>query len=140
MALSEKHERFVREYLVDLNAAAAYLRAGYKAKSPAVASANAARLIASDSIQARVAELARAQHDRLEVTADRVLAAIAAIAFSDPRRFYNPDGSLKAVSELADEEAAALAQVEVFEEFEGSGKSRKRVGKTSKVKLCDKLS
>ena len=53
--LTERQKAFVREFLVDQNATAAYIRAGYK-DTPS-ARANAARLIAKDSIHAAVAAL-----------------------------------------------------------------------------------
>ena len=49
--LSPKHKRFVAEYLKDLNATQAYIRAGYAERG---ANVNAARLMANDSIAAAV--------------------------------------------------------------------------------------
>lgn len=82
MSLTPKQLRFVQEYLVDLNAAEAYRRAGYKSQGKA-AGDNAARLIANDSIAKAIAD---AQADRARsssITAERVLREIAAVAFSD---------------------------------------------------------
>jgi phage terminase small subunit len=71
--LSPKQQLFVTEYLVDLNAAAAYRRAGYRAKSDHVASVNAALLMAKDSIKQAVAEARARQQTRTGLTADWVL-------------------------------------------------------------------
>ncbi|WP_199614668.1 terminase small subunit [Paenibacillus alkalitolerans] len=54
MALSDKHMRFVDEYMIDMNAAAAYLRAGYKCNED-TARANASRLLTNANIQAEIA-------------------------------------------------------------------------------------
>ena len=50
-----KRERFCREYVIDLNGAAAAVRAGYAEKSAAV---TACRLLRNDNIKRRIAELA----------------------------------------------------------------------------------
>lgn len=71
--LTAKQRRFVREYLLDLNAAAAYRRAGYKVQSNHQASVNAARLMAKDSITAAIAAAQRQRQERTEITADLVL-------------------------------------------------------------------
>lgn len=57
MALTPKQVRFVDEYLIDLNATQAYIRAGYAPKDAHVSSS---QLLANPSIQALVAEKQRA--------------------------------------------------------------------------------
>ena len=71
--LTPKQQAFVREYLVDLNAAGAYRRAGYAAKSDHVASVNAAALMAHHGIAAAIAEAQKARAERVELTQDYVL-------------------------------------------------------------------
>lgn len=71
--LPPKQQRFVEEYLKDLNAAAAYVRAGYKAKNGDVAAANAARLIGNDRVAAAVQEATAARSKRNQIDADWVL-------------------------------------------------------------------
>ncbi len=51
--LTEKQKRFVEEYLVDLNATQAYIRAGYKAKENAAA-VSALKLLRNDKIQKEI--------------------------------------------------------------------------------------
>lgn len=55
MALTDKHSRFIDEYMVDMNGAAAYLRAGYNCNE-ATARANASRLLANANISAEIAK------------------------------------------------------------------------------------
>lgn len=81
--LTPKQERFVQEYLIDLNAAAAYRRAGYAAKTDHQASANAARLMANDSIQAAIAAAQSTLANKLDIDAAKVLSEYAAIAFCE---------------------------------------------------------
>lgn len=75
MALTAKQELFVNEYLIDLNATQAYLRAGYKV-SESVAAVNALRLLRNANIQAAIQEAMNKRAERTEITADYVLETI----------------------------------------------------------------
>lgn len=135
-ALTPKQERFVAEYLIDLNATGAARRAGYSEKT---ANEQGSRLLANASVAAAI-EAARAkQAAKLEITAERVLRELARIGFSDPRKLYRDDGSLKPITELDDDTAATIAQVEVLEEFAGRGDEREQIGWTKKLKHWDKV-
>ena len=71
--LTPKQQRFVEEYLLDLNGTQAAIRAGYSSKT---ANEQAARLLAKDSVQALVTELRQAQSKRTQIDADYVLNTI----------------------------------------------------------------
>lgn len=77
--MNDRQRRFVEEYLVDLNATAAYRRAGYKAKGNA-AEVNAARLLRNAQVQSAIAEAKARRSKRTEITADYVLQGIQEIA------------------------------------------------------------
>lgn len=77
-------ELFCKEYLVDLNATQAAIRAGYSAKT---ANEQGARLLAKVSIQDRVQQLKVKRSDRTEITADRVLKELASIGFAKVNDF-----------------------------------------------------
>lgn len=115
-----QQERFVHEYLAETphNATAAYGRAGYKATGQAARTA-AARLLKQPAIQAAIAAIRARDAAKFEVTRERVLEEYAKLAFFDPRKFYNDDGSLKLPTELDDVTAAALQGYDVEEEFIG---------------------
>jgi phage terminase small subunit len=68
--MTPKQQRFVEEYLVDLNGTQAAIRAGY---SPKTANEQAARLLANVSVQQAVAAGREARAERTKVTADWVL-------------------------------------------------------------------
>lgn len=72
MALTDKQELFVREYLVDLNASAAYLRAGYKCKEN-VARVNASRLLTNANIQKAIDKQQQKRANKVEIDVDWVL-------------------------------------------------------------------
>ena len=110
MPLNERQARFVAEYLVDLNATQAAIRAGYCART---AYSAAERLLTNAEIAAAIAEAQAARSRRTEVTADRVVLELARVAFGDPRRVmsWGPGGvKLRPSAELADEEAAIVAE------------------------------
>lgn len=82
LGLTPKQQRFVEEYLVDLNGAQAAIRAGY---SPDTARQMATENLSKPYIQLAIAEERKAQQERTQVTADKVVTELALIAFADAR-------------------------------------------------------
>jgi phage terminase small subunit len=133
--LTLKQQRFTAEYCVDLNAAAAYRRAGYNARGNA-AEACASRLLSNAKVQKIIQAREKIATSRLEVNAENLLREASALAFSDIRKLFNPDGSLKSIHELDDRTAAAISSIEVGQVMsEGSV-----TGRICKIKLWDKNS
>jgi phage terminase small subunit len=135
--LTPKQERFVQEYLIDLNATQAAIRAGYSAKT---AEQQGFQLLQKTSVQKAIAEGRRQREERTAVSADRVLLEAARLALFDPRKLFHDDGRPKGITELDDDTAAAVAGIEVVEQFEGSGKDRVFVGYLKKYRIADKNS
>lgn len=140
--LTPKQERFVQEYLVDLNGTQAAIRAGYSVRT---ANEQAARLLAKVSIHSAVAAAMKSREQRTHITQDRVLQELARIAFFDLRKLYREDGSLKAMHELDDDAAAVLSGVDVVEtkgnaEFGGEDGVRHIPEYVKKAKVFDKTS
>lgn len=133
--LTPKQEMFVKEYLVDLNATQAAIRAGY---SEATAMEQGYQLLQKTSVQAKLQAALNARSRRTEITADRVLKEYARLGFFDPRKLFNDDGSPKGIQELDDDTAAAIAGLEVAEIYEGQGDKRQFVGYLKKYKITDK--
>lgn len=77
MALTPKQERFVQEYLVDLNATAAAKRAGYK--DPNIGR----QLITKNNVSAAIQKAVQNRNRRTEITQDMVILELAKIAFSN---------------------------------------------------------
>jgi phage terminase small subunit len=133
--LTPKQARFVEEYLVDLNATQAAIRAGYsKGTARAIASEN----LSKPDIQQAIVEAMKKREKRTQITQDRVLLELGRIAFFDPRRLFDADGKPVAINQLDDDTAAALVGLDVLEEFEGEGEDRAFVGYTKKYKIADK--
>lgn len=78
--LTEKQERFCEEYLVDLNATQAAIRAGYAEKR---ASEQSYQLLQKTTVQECIKEKMDARAKRTEITQDAVLRELAIIAFSN---------------------------------------------------------
>lgn len=77
MKLTDKQERFCEEYLIDLNATQAAIRAGY---SPDTAGAIGSENLKKPEIHARVAEMKAERSQRTEITADYVLTGLKEVA------------------------------------------------------------
>lgn len=77
--LTDKQERFCQEYLVDLNATQAAIRAGYSEKT---ASAQGTRLLGNVKVQSKIQELKQERQKRVEVTQDRIIEELSYIAFA----------------------------------------------------------
>lgn len=84
MSLTPKQERFVQEYLIDLNATQAAARAGYSVKT---ANEQGARLLINVSVRSAIEEAQKARGERLQATADDVLREITRLAMFDPAQF-----------------------------------------------------
>lgn len=130
--LTDKQKRFVTEYLVDLNATQAAIRAGYSEKT---ACEQGARLLANVKVQAAVQKGKAERAKRTEITQDRVLLEYARIAFFDPRKLFDDEGNPKHITELDDETAAALAGLDVEKRVDDNGVETY----TKKYKIADKL-
>jgi phage terminase small subunit len=79
--LTAKQKEFCKEYLKDLNAYQAALRAGYAEKTAVV---HSARMLGDVRIKAYLQELNHEREQRTQITQDRVLLELARIAFADP--------------------------------------------------------
>ena len=109
--LTPKQQRFVAEYLIDMNATQAAIRAGYSEKTAQeIGAQNLSKLMVATAI----AEAQAARSERTEITQDRVLKEYARIAFSDMRAFakWGPDGvSLIESDQLPEDAALCVAEV-----------------------------
>jgi phage terminase small subunit len=133
--LTAKQELFCSEYLVDLNASGAARRAGY---SEDTAGAIGWENLKKPEIQKRIQEMRDAIGKGFNITKERLAQELSRIAFFDIRKIYNESGGLKNIQTLSEDEAAAVAGIESFEEFEGYGEEREKTGDVRKVKIWEK--
>lgn len=89
--LTGKQELFCREYIIDLNATQAAIRAGYSEKT---ANEQGTRLLANVSIQSFIQELKQDRVNRNKVDADYVLKRLVEIDQMDVADIINENGDL----------------------------------------------
>lgn len=86
--LTPQQERFCQEYLIDLNATQAAVRAGYSKKGATV---RGSELLAIRKVENRIAFLMSERAMRTQVTQDRVLTELAAVGFTSFTELANWD-------------------------------------------------
>ena len=132
--LNEKQKRFVSEYIIDLNAKQAAIRAGY---SPKTAEVQASRLLSLVKVQTEIAKAMEDREKRTGITQDRVLAELSAIAFAKATDYVeiDDDGAvkIKATASLTDEQKKAIAGIK-------EGANGIEIKLTDKTKALEMLS
>lgn len=113
--MTEKQKIFVDEYLIDLNATRAYRVAYPSVKKDETAAAAAARMLRNVKVAAYIQERMQERQKRTEITQDRVLQELAAIAFAkatDYAEIKNERVRIKDTEELDEQQARAIAGIE----------------------------
>lgn len=154
--MTDLQARFCEEYLIDLNAKAAFLRAGSKVKSYSAATAGATEFMAYPHVQEYIAELQAERSERTKIDADWLLKRLAAEADADIADLYDEFGALRPVSEWPLMFRKGLVQgLDIEEEFaevddpdqeprdfddpRPTKKVRKAVGRVVKFKLDSRV-
>lgn len=125
--LTAKQQRFVEEYICDLNATQAAIRAGYSAKN---ADKIGSELLGKTRVREALQAVQAARSKRTEITADRVLEQLAKIAFADIKDVvkFGPHGVTIVDCEQVD--GTILAEI---------SETRTEAGGSQKVKLNDRM-
>jgi phage terminase small subunit len=104
---------FVAHYVANgRNGTQAAISAG---RSPKGADVWAARALKEPAVQAMIEELLAQAAAITGLTVERTLLETARVAYSDPRRFFRADGSIKPMSEWTEDMAAVVASIEAEE-------------------------
>jgi len=109
--LNDKQKRFTEEFVIDLNATQAVIRAGYSRNGAKV---QGSRLLTYANVQERIKKLMSKRSARTEVTQDRVVLELARIAFSDMKDFAEWDEDtmrLKISEELSKDDSACVSEI-----------------------------
>lgn len=134
--INEKQKRFVHEYLIDLNASAAALRAGY---SKSKVQSRASQLLAMPGVKAYYLEKAKEIEAASAISAVQVIDEIAKIAFADIRKVIKwEDGKMIITDSEAVDEAtgASIAEYSITHNKFGT---IQRVKMHSKIQALDML-
>ena len=130
--LTNKQRRFVFEYMVDLNAEQAALRAGYS-----MTTARRGAMLRDPRVQEAIADELKSRVERVKIDADWVLKRLAAMADANVADLYGPDGALLPVHEWPQVWRQGLvAGLETAEEKSRSGEAQVIV---RKIKQADRL-
>lgn len=135
--LNPKQQRFCQEYIIDLNATQAAIRAEYSGKT---AYSQGQRLLKDAEIQAEIQKSLNERSIRTEITQDMVIAELAKLSFHNMKDYIEvqPDGyAYIDLSALTREQAAAITEITVDEYTEGKGDNARNIKKV-KIKLTDK--
>lgn len=136
MALTEKQKRFMEEYLIDLNATQAAIRAGY---SPATAKDIGCENLAKPNIRARIDQAMAERSKRTGVNADRVIMELAKIAFINATDVIDTKTATVKANALP-EDTAAIQSVKVKTSFsENSEMVEREIKMADKIKALDLL-
>jgi phage terminase small subunit len=132
VALTARQARFVAEYLIDLNATQAAIRAGYSARTArSVGSEN----LTKPDIAAAVVEQQGQQLAKVGLTAERVKERLGVLAFQDIRALFDAEGNLKPIHTLDDNAAAMVVGLEVIKKNAAAGDGV--IDTVHKVKVID---
>ena len=129
--LTAKQRKFIEEYLIDLNATQAAIRAGYSKKT---AKQMGAENLSKPDIQEEIKKRTQSVTEKAGLTQERVLLEIARLAFNDPRKVFNEHGDIKPIEEWEDEVAACISSVETTTTTDKNGNT----DFTRKIKFWDK--
>ena len=120
--LTVKQALFCREYILDRNASAASVRAGY---SPKNSNVTGSRLLANVGIKAVISRLAEAHLAKLEMDIDEMCQIASRIGRARVSQLFAPrvngdDWTLLHPTELPTDVAEAVSSIEVRRDIDGS--------------------
>lgn len=125
--LTPKQEMFCLEYLKDLNATQAAIRAGYSEKTAnRIATENLSKLV----IQQRIAELKEERQSELQIDAKHVLKRLVDIDQLDVLDIVNEDGTIKPIKQWSKDWRKSISDISVIQT---------ETQTITKIKLPDKL-
>lgn len=129
--LTAKQQRFVEEYLIDLNATQAAIRAGYKKTE--YTDTNANKLLENTRIREAIDKAMAERSKRTGINQNRVIQELARIAFVNPQNVINAeDGSVR--EDATEDDLACIQSVKVKTMSGDKGCSEER-----EVRLNDKM-
>ena len=127
--MTEKQQRFVEEYLIDLNATQAAIRSGYSAKT---ADVQGSRMLGNVKVQQAISEIMANRSKRTGVNQDMVVQELARIAFVKMTDVVNADGEIR--PDASDDDLACIESVKYKRSDTDTGSSEER-----EIKIASKL-
>lgn len=134
--LTTRRKLFALEYLKDLNATQAAIRAGYSEKGAEVTGFN---LLRNTKVAAEIQAAMNRRAEKLILTSDYTLRAITNIGHFDPRKLFDEKGNLKDIPDLDADTARNIAGFDFVTLYEGEGDQKHAFGQLRKIRLRDSL-
>ncbi len=131
--INDQQALFAREYLKDLNATKAAIRAGY---SPASARDTGPKLLKSPAVKDEVARLGAYRASSADVSADVILRELHRLATFNTAEMFDSHGNLKPPKDWTPEMSASVASFEVVARNLSAGDGS--TDTINKVRLYDK--
>ena len=128
--MTKKQKRFVEEYLIDLNATQAAIRAGY---SPETAGSIGGENLKKPEIANAIAKAMAERSKRTGINADRVVIELAKIALVNPGKVIDTKNATIR-EDATEEDLAAVQSVKVKESYSDTGRMTER-----EVRMSDKV-
>lgn len=133
--LTKRQQLFIDEYLIDLNATQAAIRAGYSAKT---ADQQGSRMLANVKVQQAVAKAMAARSKRTGVNQDRVVLELAKLAFVKMTDLVDSHGRIR--DDATDDDLACIESVKYKSSESDTWSSVEREVKiSSKLKALELL-
>lgn len=107
--MTDKQKRFVEEYLIDLNATQAAIRAGY---SPDTAEQIGYQLLQKTSVSNEVSKAMAERSKRTGINQDRVIQELAKIGFAKITDVVDPE-TAKVKTDAAEEDLACIQSIKI---------------------------
>lgn len=127
--LTEKQQRFVEEYLIDLNATQAAIRAGYSVKT---ADVQGSRMLGNVKVQSAIGEAMAKRSRRTGINQDRVVQELAKIAFVKITDIVDSKGRIKEDAKPEDLACVEVLKQKLYEMDNG-------ISMESEIRLSPKL-
>lgn len=134
MALTAKQQRFCDEYLIDLNATQAAIRAGYSVKT---ANEQGSQLLAKLSIQEAIGKEMAERSKRTGINQDRVVIELAKLAFVNIADVVDLENATVKTS-ATDEDLACIQSVKIKPSEFGTEREIKLYDKKASLELLGK--
>lgn len=133
--LSEQRQRFVDEYLIDLNGTQAAIRAGYSVKT---AQEQSSRLLSNVMVQEAISKAMAERSKRTGINQDRVVLELAKIALVKMTDIVDRQGRIK--DSATDDDLACIESIKYKESESDTGSSvEMEVKIASKIKALELL-
>lgn len=135
--LTPKQASFCEEYLIDLNASQAAIRAGYSTKNT---SSIAAQIMSKTKVRNAIAREMAARSRRTGITQDRVLRELARVAFVNPSDVIDFDtGTVRGTAGADDLAAVSSCKVKTMSMGDDGDMVEREIKLNDKIKALDLL-